>query len=173
MAAISTIIAAVGLGIAAAGTAMSIRGQQQQAKYAKQSLAAQRQAEEIRRQQMNLDAIRRRREIARQSQLAQAQALAIGTAQGTSGSGLEGALAGISGQAGVATQGSVQAQDLGNRIFDANAMASYYQGKGADAQSFTAIGSSLSSLGGGIIKNQDTIGNLYRQTFNRPMSTAG
>lgn len=161
----AAITSTIGLAIAAAGVGVSVFSAASQAKYAKKSLAAQREAENLRRQQMNLDAVRRRREIARNAQVAQAQSLTTATNQGAAGSGPEGALAGIAGQANTALAGSLQAQDLGNRIFDANEKGSYAQAGAAQAGMWGSIGGALGSLGQGMIKQHETIGNVWRNIF--------
>lgn len=73
----------------------------------------------LRQNQMNLDAVRRKRDIIRQAQVAQANATAVANNQGAGqSSALQGALAGISGQAGTNLLGVSQNQEIGNKMFD-------------------------------------------------------
>lgn len=72
----------------------------------------------LRQKQMNLDAARRKRDIIRQAQTATANAEAAAANSGAlNSSGIEGARAGISGQAGVNTLGVSQNQEIGNSMF--------------------------------------------------------
>lgn len=161
MAVFSTIIAAIGIAASVAGTAIAFKSSQQQAKAQKQMIAAQQRAEQQRELQMNLDATRKKREVIRQAQVARANALSTGAAQGAGeSSSLEGAFGGISGQSGVNMLGISQNQEIGGKIFAANRDVGAAQGKMADAQSFGAMGSGLSSLGGALVKNSDTIGKI-------------
>lgn len=74
---------------------------------------------ELRRQQMNLDANRRKRDIIRQSQVATANAEAAAANSGAlNSSGIEGARGSISGQAGVNFLGVSQNQEIGNKMFN-------------------------------------------------------
>ena len=76
------------------------------------------QENQLRQKQMNLDANRRKRDIIRQAQVATANAEASANASGAlNGSGVEGARAGISGQAGVNFLGVSQNQEIGNQMF--------------------------------------------------------
>lgn len=72
----------------------------------------------LRQTQMNLDANRRKRDIIRQAQVATANAEASASNSGAlNSSGIEGARAGISGQAGVNYLGVSQNQEIGNQMF--------------------------------------------------------
>jgi hypothetical protein len=72
----------------------------------------------LRQQQMNLDAQRRKRDIIRSAQVAAANAEAAANASGAGvSSGVEGARASISGQAGVNILGVSQNQEIGNQMF--------------------------------------------------------
>lgn len=161
MAALSTIIAGIGVAASVAGTVGGFYASQQQASAQKKALAAQAEAERQRQIAMNLDAQRKKREIARQAQAARAQALAVTNAQGASqGSGLEGAYGAISGQTGVNALGVSQNQEIGNNIFAANRAVGAAQMDAADAQGMGAMFSGISSLGGALVKNSGTIGKI-------------
>lgn len=96
------------------GGIFSFMGQQQQAK-------AMAKAEKAREQQMNLDAMRKKRAALRESLLARQVALANATNQGAgSGSGLPGGYGQIQNIAGQNIQGIGQDQQLGSQIFAAN-----------------------------------------------------
>ena len=152
---VGAIAAIIGAGAAVAGTGIAAYATIQSGNAQRKQMKAQEQAEAARRQQMNLDAIRRRREMIRQAQVARATALSTAENQGASeGSGIEGALGQISGQTGSNILGSSQNQELGNRIFDANALASTYAQQASNANSMAAFGGQLQSLGGTLVKNE-------------------
>lgn len=156
----AAVIGAIGLGISGAGMYMQYRGQQAQAAAQEQSIAAQQRAERIRQQQMNLDAMRRRREMVRQMLAARAQALATVTAQGAGAPGssaLGGAYGSISGRTNVNSLGVMQNQEAGNAMFSANADLLTSYRASAQAGAGVALGAGLSSLGGALMKNNATI----------------
>ncbi len=153
MAAVSTTIAAIGLAIGAAGTAMSVKSQMDQAK-------AQNKAEAARKKAADLDALRRKRAAIRDMQQQRAVALSNATAQGASeGSGLQGAMAGVTGQGVTNIVGIEQQQQLGSQIFSANRQAT-------KAASFGATGEGLQSLGGQLIGNAGTISSIGTSVGN-------
>lgn len=154
MAGISSILLAVGIGAGIVGTGISLYGQAQQTKAAKQAEAA-------REKQMNLEASRRRREIVRNRVLAQAQATSNAFNQGAGqGSGLQGGLAQASGEANSQTSAIDQNQSLGSDIFAAN--QAYY-----NASRFTDFGQGLSSLGNQVVSNLPTISRVATYGFGR------
>lgn len=147
MAALSTIIAGVGLAIGAAGAVTSVAGAQQQAQAAKR-------AERLRERQMELEAMRQRRAALRAALRARSVGLVNATAQGAgSGSGIQGGYGQIGGDLGNNMVGINQATQIGAGIFEANR-------QGADGASLAAFGSGLSSLGGSLVSNADTLGRL-------------
>lgn len=152
MPAVSTIIAGVGLAVGAAGTAMGVKAQKDQ-------LKAQEKAESARQKAANLDALRRKRAAVRDMQMQRSIALSNATAQGAeAGSGLQGAMAGISGQGTTNIVGINQQNELGNQVFSANRQATR-------ASSFGATGEGLQSLGGSLVKNAGTIASVGTSIF--------
>ena len=144
MAAFSSIIAATGVAVGAAGAVTSFVGQQA-------AMEAQRKAETLRTKQMELEAQRKVREQVRQNQAARSAALATATAGGSSeGSILEGAYGGIGGKTGSNISGIQQNADFGRAMFQANAE----RDAGLQTASF---GSAFSSLGQGIVNNANLI----------------
>lgn len=170
MAAISTIIAGIGVAASIAGTGMGIYGSMQQAKAQKESIAAQREAERQRQIAMNLDATRKKREMIRQAQVATANAQATANNQGAGqSSGLPGSLGAISGQSGVSMLGVEQNREIGNNIFAANARSSAAQMDAADSMSMQSLASGVGSLGGALVKNAgaiDRVGTYYSSNRN-------
>lgn len=147
MAAISTTIAAIGVAASVAGTATAYVGAQKQADAAEE-------AEKLRKRQMDLEADRQRRQIARQAAVARGQALSNATVQGAgAGSGAQGGMSGIVGEGALATRDVTTNQQIGAGIFNANAQY-------AQAGSMVAAGQGLSSLGGSLVKNSGTIGQI-------------
>src|SRR5262245_14983635 len=100
---------AIAAAAAVGGLALSAVSMTQQAKYANEAAKAnaaaidqQKQAEAFRKQAMDLDATRRRREMIRNMIASNATAETVATAQGAQfGSALPGAYGGISGRTGV------------------------------------------------------------------------
>lgn len=120
---------------AIAGSAFGFVGAMEQS-------AATKKAEKARKQQMRLDATRRRREVLRQAQVARATATSNATNQGAQfSSALAGAQAGISGAAGRETLAVNQNEMVGNKIFEANQAF-------ASGGNLISFGSGISNLGG-------------------------
>lgn len=179
MALISTIVAGIGIAASVAGSVVSYRAQQSQARQQRAAVAvqaaAQERVEQNRVTQMNLDASRRKREVFRQQQLARAAALSTAAAQGAQdGSGVGGAFGGIAGQSGVNYLGISQNQEIGNNIADANRMSrganNAYNLAGASGGA--SLGGAISSLGGAFVKNAGTIGQIGTY-FSSREATAG
>lgn len=149
------ILAAAGLGLAAAGTVAQIKGNKQQAQ-------ALQDAERLRQQQARLEALRQRRQLVRESLRARALATATAYGQGAgAGSGLQGGYAQISGATGRQTLALNQNEQIGNGIFEANARA----GQGA---TLAATGAGLTSLGNSIISNLGTINRVFTFAQGQP-----
>lgn len=136
-------MAVAGLILSAIGTGVSVYGQIKGVQAAKD-------AEAQRKKQMNLDAMRQRREIIRNQNLARATAISTGANTGAFyGSALPGAEGQIAGRAGNQITGSSQNQEIGNNIFAANRRA-------FDASIISDFGAGMSSLGNGLISNAGT-----------------
>ena len=134
MAVFSSIAAALTAVSGFVGTAVSAIGSMQQAKGAKR-------AEQIREQQMNLQAAREKRASIRESVIARAQAQSNATAQGADqGSGLAGGLGQIGNQNAQNIQGISQGQELGRAMFAANRQI-------ARGQTLGSIGGAIQGLG--------------------------
>jgi hypothetical protein len=150
----SAIIAAVGVAASVASVGVSYMAGQEQKKQA----GLERQNEATRQNQMNLDAMRKKRDLIRQAQVASAQSAAVAGAQGAQeSSGADGALAAISGQAGVNTLGINQNQEMGNSIFENNKQKATSMGI---SSGLAGAASGMSSLGGMMVKNATTIGKV-------------
>jgi hypothetical protein len=154
----ATALAIAGLAVGAVGVGISYYSATQQASAQEDAIAAQQRAEALRKKQMNLDAMRRKREIVRASIAARSRALATTTAQGAGGgSALGGAYGGISGRTQTNLLGINQNQEIGLGMFDANMdMLSAYRSS-AQAGAFGAMGAGLSTLGGALLKNNESI----------------
>jgi hypothetical protein len=108
-------------------------------------------AEKLRKRQMNLEAMRKKREIIREGVMARAQALSAATAQGgAEGSGLAGGYGQITGQVNRNMLATNQDQQLGNRMFKANAQ--YAQGG-----MISSVGQGISSVGQQLPGGQDVM----------------
>lgn len=155
MAAFSSIIAAAGLGLSAAGTVMNVMGQQKAAAGAKR-------AERLREAQMNIEESRSRRQIIRQAVVARGSALSNATSQGAQeSSGLVGGISQITNESGGAVTAGQQNKQLGTQMFAANRQISA-------GQSQSSFGSGLSSLGNGLVSNSEMIGRIGNYFSGRP-----
>lgn len=141
--------AVITLGSALVGGFMQYKGQEKM-------IQAQKKAEKLREQQMNLQAARERREVIRQSILARSTALATTTSQGASAPGssaLGGAYGQIAGDANRQTLAINQNQSIGQGIFRANRQ--YFSGSqtmgmgSAIAGAGQAVGNFMTSAFGG------------------------
>lgn len=131
------------------------------------------QADAVRRQAMEVDARRRSLETVRNAQRANATSLTNATSQGAQyGSGLQGGYGQISGQANTSLQGIQQQLDFGNQLFDINSGINQnkynifgYGGQVAQGASQSAMGAGLSSLGGTLLTNANTINSIGTSAF--------
>ena len=146
---IQGIVAAVGLATSIVGMSKAKKAKKAQARaVAEQNAAlgevaaasraaseASMRAEMARKEQMNLDANRAKRETIRQSMIARATSLTRSYGQGAGeSSGARGAEAQITGVLGYGLTGIRQNQALGNQIFQANYDVFEANARGADAQ---------------------------------------
>lgn len=151
----------VGVGLSVSGAITSFVGASQQQAANADAVAAQQRAEAARFKAMKIDADRRRRQLIRQAQIASAQALATGVAQGASkGSALPGAYGQIAGQLGFGLTGVNQQEALGTELFAANQQLLQAKLAGASAATTSALGQSFTSVGNTIIGNLDKIGRV-------------
>lgn len=147
MAALSTIIAGIGVAAGLAGTAVSVGA-------ANAASQASIRAENLREKQMNLELARQKRQAIRAGIRARSQAASNANNQGaSSGSGLQGGFGQIAQGTGENMVGIGQAGQIGSGIFQANRDS-------ASAQSLVSFGGGLSSLGGSLIDNASTIGRI-------------
>lgn len=161
MAAFTAIIGAIGLGLSAAGTVMGFMGQKAQAAAQARAYQLQADVEKKRMQQMNLEAMRKKREIVRNSIAARSEALASTTAQGASkGSALPGAYGSIAGQSNTQQLGVQQNWDIGKSIFQLHGQMFDAYSAAASAGTTAATGAGLTSLGSMLMKNNDTMGRV-------------
>jgi hypothetical protein len=108
-------------------------------------------AEKLRKRQMNLEAMRKKREIIREGVMARAQALSAATAQGgAESSGLAGGYGQITGQVNRNLLATTQDQKLGNKMFKANQQ--YAQGG-----MISSVGSGVASVGQQLPGAQDAL----------------
>lgn len=120
----------------------------------------------LRQQQMHLDAQRRKRDIIRAAQIATANAEAAAAGSGAlNSSGVEGARASISGQAGTNILSVSQNQEIGDQMFaldNQRALLGYMKSQQEGAQSKTGIGDYASAAGSFFNKNnRDDIHSIF------------
>lgn len=145
-------LTAIGIGVAAVGTAVSVSAAHSAAS-AQQGIAqAQAKQNKVRQQAMELDAHRRQLEVVRNAQVARSTAVSNATAQNAQGgSGLPGGEAQISGQAGNTILGINQNLQFGEKLFSLDNAISNYRFSLAGASATAAFGSGLTSFGGSLI----------------------
>lgn len=148
-------LGAIGLGLQLVGGIGSTISQNtmaaQQAAYSKE-------AENARSQQMQLEAQRQKRQAVRQSLMARSMALTAGASQGAQyGSGVAGGMGEAVNTGAEYQQGTNSSTIIGGRIFDAN--RNYFDAT-ANGEAAMSMWSGISSLGGVIAGNSDTIGRL-------------
>lgn len=161
MAAFSSIIGAIGLGLSAVGTFVGMQGAKEQAAQQAKAFELQAEAEKQREKQMRLEATRKRREVVRQAIQARSMAVATTTAQGASGgSALAGAQAGITNREGTNLLAINQNEQIGANLFSINRQIHGAYRSAADAGSQVSLGSGLSSLGGALMKADGMFGRL-------------
>lgn len=130
-----------------AGTLASVAGSYMQYK-------GQMKAEELRKNQMKLEAARARREQVRKAQVSAATATAAAWNQGAgTSSALAGGVAQIRNQAGRNVVAINQDEDIGEGMFKANKQI-------AQGGMVQALGSGISSLGNAVANNAGTISRL-------------
>lgn len=123
------------------GIALGLVGGIVQAVGAMKQAKASAKAESARQRMMQLEAMRKRREMVREGVIARAQATSAAVAQGAGeGSALKGGVAQITGQQNRNVSASNQDEELGNKVFSAN--KAY-----AKAGGLIALGGGISSLG--------------------------
>lgn len=140
-------IAGVAALLSLAGTGMQVFGQMKQAD-------AMEKAEKFRRNQMNLEAVRAKREQIRRAQVARASATSSAVTQGAQfSSALEGGKAQVTNEANRNMVAIEQDRRIGGLIFKANKEAS-------QAGKLVALGGGVSSLGGAVSGMSGTLQRL-------------
>lgn len=120
----------------------------------------------VRQQQMNLDSDRRKRDIIRNAQVATAKAEnAAANGGALNSSGIEGARAGISGQAGVNYLGVSQNQEIGNTMFaldNQRAMLNFQQSQYQNKRSQNNMYDYAGAFGSVMTKdNRESLSNMF------------
>jgi len=130
------------------------------AKAAKKAAKASAAQEQVRKEQLQLDSARQRRQVARSAAVAQANALAAGVAAGSfNSSQVEGVQASLASQEGEQTSVISQAEKLGFSIFDLNQQIT-------KAKSEQATSSAISNAIGSIAGNSSNILNVGSTLYN-------
>jgi hypothetical protein len=167
----------ISAGIAAIGAVVTGVGAYESYSAAKDSAAAnskiaqdQQAQNALSQQAMELNARRQQLETIRNSQKARALALSDATAQGAGqGSGLQGGYGQVQGDADTTLLGIQQQLSLGQQNFSIDADITSQKIALANAQSKASFGQGLTSLGGALISNSGTIGNIS-QGFGKTSS---
>lgn len=164
---VETAIAAVGFGVSLFGSKKSDEGHEEFAAAQTQEIEYEKQLEDQRKIQMNLDAGRRRREIIRTAVANRSYALAAATNQGAAdSSGLQGAYGNIAGRENVDILGVSQNREIGNTMFGINRNLLDTKIAMAGAQSDIAEGQSTQALGGQILGSAGAISRVGQTAFS-------
>lgn len=152
---VAAVIGLIGTAASVAGTIVSANAQ---AKMVAEQTEASKKAENARQQQMQMDAQHRRRQSVRESIMARAMSLAVGVSQGAQeGSGVQAAMGGATAMGLENQQATTAAETLGGRVFAANRQ---YADATARGQRGMALGAGLSAIGGALVSNAGTIGQI-------------
>ncbi len=147
---------AIGTGLQIAGGLNAMHAQKEEAEASRGITMLEMQSDRQRRQAMELSAQRSSLEVTRNAQRARAMGTENAVASGSQlGSGLQGGLAQVQGQATTNQLGISQNLQIGRNIFDINASISAARiaesnakSKEATAQGISSLGSSISKFGG-------------------------
>lgn len=151
----------VGLGLQVAGLFGASGSAKQKAELSKSIAADEQRINEQKLQQAQFESRRMQLEVFRNMQRLRAQATAAATNQGASlGSGLQGGLAQITDQSLTNSAGIKGNLSFADTIFSLNQSISGKKMQMADVESDMAESQALMSLGGAMVKNSGTIGNL-------------
>lgn len=166
MAAISTVVAVAGLALGAAGAIGQYASSRQQQRAQERMARLQEQQNELAQRRAMLEAARKRRALIRQTQIARADALSAGANQGALGSsGVEGGMASVAGQGAFNVSGVNQGVQFGQALYSLGTQMSAANAAAASAASRAASFGGLSSLGGALVTNSQTIGQIVGSTF--------
>lgn len=154
-------ISAVGLGLSLWGQSKASEDAAQVAQLERQKFGVEQQVNAQRQQQMELSARRQQLEIFRNTQRARAMGLNAAVNQGAQyGSGLAGGQASTTSQGLFNSQGVNQNLQIGRNIFGLNDKISSLNMQESTVKGKQAEDQGWASLGGSILSNAGTIGNL-------------
>lgn len=156
MAAFTTTLLALGTAASVAGSVVSSMGNQK-------AIAAQQEAEKIRRNSMIIDSQRRKREAIRQGQIVRANNVAAATNQGAGDQGssaLPGNYGGVAGRTNTTIQGINSNMTLGQQIFDVNQRVTDAYGLSAMGGTISSIGSGIASMGAQFAQSSEAISRI-------------
>lgn len=157
----------VGLGLQLFGTAGAISGAHQKAEVSKAIAGDEMKINDQKLQQAQFEARRMQLETFRNMQRLRAQATAAATNQGASlGSGLQGGLAQITDQTLTNSVGISGNYRFGENIAGINDQISQQKMKMADVEASIAESQAWASLGGSMVKNSGTVGNLGKNALS-------
>jgi len=151
-----------GLALTAIGTGLQFKAAQDSAEAQKEQIRAQQRAEQTRKQGLEIESNRKRREFIRNSIIARSQALSNATARGAAeSSALPGAFGQITGQTAFNVAGANIQEGLGEELFAANQQGLGGKMQEAQAGALGATGQGISSLGGALGRNIGPVNRLF------------
>jgi hypothetical protein len=164
---IEPITAGIGIGITAIGMIGQSRAKKKYAKYSQMASQASIDAERLRERQMELEGLRRQREIIRQMQAAQSMSVATTAAAGAQyGSALPGALGQSRAQGNRQQNDVFQNLEIGRALFDANERKLQAEAMMAKHSGNASTFGGLASLGQGIFQSAEKVDRIGT-TFGR------
>jgi hypothetical protein len=164
---ISAGLSVVGFGLQLFGMSEGMDAAKQSATIKKGIAEDEQKINEQKRQQMLLESSRKQMEVFRNMQRQRAMATAAAVNQGaSSGSGLQGGLAGVSGQSLYNSLGISQNVELGQNIFSINNDISSKKMQLADVETQQSEAAGWASLGGSLMKAGPTFGSIGQNIFS-------
>lgn len=169
MPAISAAIAAIGIATSVAATAEQMSASKKASSAQNSAAGAEEQIAATNQQQLQLDAARQRRNIARQAVIARSTALSNATGQGAgfgASSGVQGGMAQATSQQNFGLLTSAQNLTLGNSIFSLNQQVYQDNSRAATYQGQGQMWGGISQFGNMALQNANTLGKVGSYAFN-------
>jgi hypothetical protein len=161
------LLAKAGLGLQAVGSIQSRKYQKQQSGFQQQQVAEQNKSEAARNRYNNLLQKRQRLTSIRAARVRQGE---VQAATGAGGLGVSGTSSAIGAIGATGTQTSANlgninvAQDVGNQMSGFNIAAANYGSQANSAASKGSMWTNVSTLGGSILTNTDSLENIFKTT---------
>lgn len=170
MPAISAIIGAIGLATSGASAIGGLIGSSKASQAQGQAASAEEQIAQQQQQQLNLDAARQRRNIARQAIIARSTALSNATSQGAgfgASSGVQGGMAQATSAELMGNLTSNQNLGIGNQIFGLQNQVYTAQSRASTDMGEASLFNSVGSFGAMLTNNATQLGKVGSYAYNQ------